>query len=82
MTTMTQTTAVDHEAKSFGSLAQLSLKEKVRLMTGADIWALHPIPEDLACGAGDVRRDDHSPAQYRRRSRNREAAAAAHPVVD
>jgi beta-glucosidase len=45
MTTMTQTTAVDHEAEIAGRLAQLSLEEKVRLMTGADIWALHPIPE-------------------------------------
>ena len=45
MTTMTQTTAVDHEAEIAGRLAQLSLEQKVRLMTGADIWALHPIPE-------------------------------------
>ena len=45
MTTMTQTTAVDHEAEIAGRLAQLSLEEKVRLMTAADIWALHPIPE-------------------------------------
>jgi beta-glucosidase len=45
MTTMTQTTAVDHEAEVVGRLAQLSLEQKVRLMTGADIWALHPIPE-------------------------------------
>jgi hypothetical protein len=36
---MTQTTAVDHEAEIAGRLAQLSLEEKVRLMTGADIWA-------------------------------------------
>jgi beta-glucosidase len=42
---MTQTTAVDHEAEIAGRLAQLSLEQKVRLMTGADIWALHPIPE-------------------------------------
>ena len=40
---MTQTTAVDHEAEIAGRLAQLSLEQKVRLMTGADIWALHPI---------------------------------------
>ena len=45
MTSMTQTTAVDHEAEIAGRLAQLSLEQKVRLMTGADIWALHPIPE-------------------------------------
>ena len=45
MGTMTQTTAVDHEAEIAGRLAQLSLEQKVRLMTGADIWALHPIPE-------------------------------------
>jgi beta-glucosidase len=45
MTTMTQTVAVDHEAEIAGRLAQLSLEQKVRLMTGADIWALHPIPE-------------------------------------
>ncbi len=45
MTTMTQTTAVDHEAEIAGRLARLSLEQKVRLMTGADIWALHPIPE-------------------------------------
>ena len=42
---MTQTTAVDHEAEIAGRLAQLSVEQKVRLMTGADIWALHPIPE-------------------------------------
>ena len=42
---MTQTTAVDHEAEIAGRLAQLSLEQKVRLMTGADIWALHPIAE-------------------------------------
>jgi beta-glucosidase len=42
---MTQTTAVDHEAEIAGRLAQLSLEQKVRLMTGADIWALHPLPE-------------------------------------
>jgi beta-glucosidase len=42
---MTQITAVDHEAEIAGKLAQLSLEEKVRLMTAADIWALHPIPE-------------------------------------
>jgi beta-glucosidase len=42
---MTQTTAVDHETEIDGRLAQLSLEQKVRLMTGADIWALHPIPE-------------------------------------
>jgi beta-glucosidase len=42
---MIQTTAVDHEAEIAGRLAQLSLEQKVRLMTGADIWALHPIPE-------------------------------------
>jgi beta-glucosidase len=45
MTTMTQTTAVDHEVEIAGRLAQLSLEQKIRLMTGADIWALHPIPE-------------------------------------
>ena len=45
MTSMTQTTAVDHEADIAGRLAQLSLEQKVWLMTGADIWALHPIPE-------------------------------------
>jgi beta-glucosidase len=45
MTTMTQTTAVDHEAEIASRLTQLSLEQKVRLMTGADIWALHPIPE-------------------------------------
>lgn len=42
---MPQTTAVDHEPEIAGRLAQLSLEQKVRLMTGADIWALHPIPE-------------------------------------
>jgi len=42
---MTQTTDVDHEAEIAGRLAQLTLEQKVRLMTGADIWALHPIPE-------------------------------------
>jgi beta-glucosidase len=42
---MTQTTAVDHEAEIAGRLAQLSLEQKIRLMTGADIWSLHPIPE-------------------------------------
>jgi beta-glucosidase len=42
---MTQTTAVDREAELASRLAQLSLEQKVRLMTGADIWALHPIPE-------------------------------------
>jgi len=42
---MTQTTAVDHEAEVAGRLSQLSLEQKIRLMTGADIWALHPIPE-------------------------------------
>jgi beta-glucosidase len=42
---MTQTTAVDHEVEIAGRLVQLSLEHKVRLMTGADIWALHPIPE-------------------------------------
>jgi beta-glucosidase len=45
MTAMTQTTDVDHEAEAAGRLAQLTLEQKVRLMTGADIWALHPIPE-------------------------------------
>jgi len=42
---MTQTQAVDHEAEITGRLAQLGLEQKIRLMTGADIWALHPIPE-------------------------------------
>jgi beta-glucosidase len=42
---MTQATAVDHEAELAGRMAQLSLEQKVRLMTGADIWALHPVPE-------------------------------------
>ena len=42
---MTQTQAVDHEAEIAGRLAQLSLEQKIRLMTGADIWALHAIPE-------------------------------------
>ena len=42
---MAQTTTVDHEAGIAGRLAQLSLEQKVQLMTGADIWALHPIPE-------------------------------------
>ncbi|HET9778603.1 MAG TPA: glycoside hydrolase family 3 C-terminal domain-containing protein [Propionibacteriaceae bacterium] len=42
---MTQITAVDPEAEIANRLAQLSLEQKVRLMTGADIWALHPIPE-------------------------------------
>jgi beta-glucosidase len=42
---MTQTTTVDHEAALAGRLAQLSLEQKVRLMTGADIWSLHPIPD-------------------------------------
>jgi len=45
ITAMTQTTAVDHEAEVAGRLSQLSLEQKIRLMTGADIWALHPIPE-------------------------------------
>jgi beta-glucosidase len=46
MTTMTPTTtAVDHEPEIAGRLAQLSLEQKVQLMTGSDIWALHPIPE-------------------------------------
>ena len=45
MTAMTQTTDVDHEAEIAGRLAQLTLEQKVRLMTGADIWALHPIAE-------------------------------------
>ena len=45
MIAMTQTTAVDHEAEIAGRLAQLSLEQKIRLLTGADIWALHPIPE-------------------------------------
>src|SRR4029450_9877352 len=42
---MTQTTPVDHEAEIAGRLAQLSLEQKIQLMTGADIWTLHPIPE-------------------------------------
>ena len=42
---MTQTPAVDHEAEIAGRLAQLSLEQKISLMTGADIWALHAIPE-------------------------------------
>jgi beta-glucosidase len=42
---MTQTQAVDHEAEIAARLAQLSREQKIRLMTGADIWALHPIPE-------------------------------------
>jgi beta-glucosidase len=45
MTSMAQTTAVDHEAELAGRLAQLSLEQKVRLMTGADIWSLHSMPE-------------------------------------
>jgi beta-glucosidase len=45
MTTVAQTTTADHEAEIMGRLAQLSLEQKIRLMTGADIWALHPIPE-------------------------------------
>jgi beta-glucosidase len=45
MTAMTQTTAVDPEAEIASRLAQLSLEQKVGLMTGADIWALHPIRE-------------------------------------
>jgi beta-glucosidase len=42
---MTQTMDVDHEAEIAGRLAQLTLEQRVRLMSGADIWALHPIPE-------------------------------------
>jgi len=42
---MTQGTAVDHEAELAGRLAQLSVEQKVQLMTGADIWSLHPIPD-------------------------------------
>jgi beta-glucosidase len=42
---MTQTQAVDHETEIAGRLAQLSLEQKIQLMTGADIWALHAIPE-------------------------------------
>jgi beta-glucosidase len=42
---MTQTQVVDHEAEIAGRLAQLSLEQKIRLMTGADIWAMHAIPE-------------------------------------
>jgi beta-glucosidase len=42
---MTQSQAVDREAEIVGRLAQLSLEQKIRLMTGADIWALHPVPE-------------------------------------
>jgi beta-glucosidase len=45
MTAMTQTMDVDHEAEIAGRLAQLTLEQRVRLMSGADIWALHPIPE-------------------------------------
>jgi beta-glucosidase len=45
MSTMTQTQAVDHEAEIAGRLAQLSLEQKIQLMTGADIWALHAVPE-------------------------------------
>ena len=45
MTPMSLITAVDPEAEIANRLAQLSLEQKVRLMTGADIWALHPIPE-------------------------------------
>jgi beta-glucosidase len=45
MTSMTQTTAVDHEAELPDRLAQLSLEQKVKLMTGADIWPLHPMPD-------------------------------------
>jgi beta-glucosidase len=45
MTSMTQTTAVDHEAELAGRLAQLSLEQKVQLMTGADIWSLYPMPD-------------------------------------
>jgi beta-glucosidase len=42
---MTQTTAADREAEIANRLAQLGLEQKIRLLTGADIWALHPIPE-------------------------------------
>ena len=42
---MTQTQIVDHEADIAGRLAQLTLEQKIRLLTGADIWALHAIPE-------------------------------------
>jgi beta-glucosidase len=42
---MTQGTAVDHEAELAGRLAQLNLEQKVQLMTGADIWSLHPMPD-------------------------------------
>jgi hypothetical protein len=42
---MSQVTAVDPEAEIANRLAQLSLEQKVRLMTGADIWGLHPIPQ-------------------------------------
>jgi beta-glucosidase len=45
MTSMTQGTAVDHEAELAGRLAQLNLEQKVQLMTGADIWSLHPMPD-------------------------------------
>jgi beta-glucosidase len=45
ISTMTQTQAVDHEAEIAGRLAQLNLEQKIQLMTGADIWALHAIPE-------------------------------------
>ena len=42
---MTQIRAADPEAEIANRLAQLSLEQKIRLMTGADIWALHSIPE-------------------------------------
>jgi beta-glucosidase len=42
---MTPTTAADREAEIASRLAQLGLEQKIRLLTGADIWALHPIPE-------------------------------------
>jgi beta-glucosidase len=45
MTSMAQTTTVDHEVELAGRLAQLSLEQKVQLMTGADIWSLHPMPD-------------------------------------
>jgi beta-glucosidase len=45
MTSMTQSTAVDHEAELASRLAQLSLEQKVQLMTGADIWSLYPMPD-------------------------------------
>ena len=59
-------------------LAALSLEQKVRLLTGADFWALHAEPAAGLRAARDLRR----PGRRARRALGRARAVGQRPVAD